>query len=95
MLATFLLGLAAGWFAEKAEPRVKAGIESVLLTDAPITPIELRVVSFALCLLAAALASMVFGDPHAFVLAAGGALGVLGPRLTAKYRQSRNPDYDE
>jgi len=94
MLATFLLGLAAGWFAPKADPHVKGAIESLLLTESPLQPMELRLISFATCLVAAAIASMIFGEPQAAVLAIGGLLGVLGPRLTEKYRQSRNPDYD-
>lgn len=94
MLATFILGLVAGFFAPNAEPHVKKGIEKVLLTDAPITPMELRMVAFAACVLGAAILSMIFGEPHAVVLAVGALLGVLGPRLQETYRKSRNPDYD-
>ncbi|MEL7105547.1 MAG: hypothetical protein AAGM21_06485 [Pseudomonadota bacterium] len=95
MLATFILGLVAGFFAPQAEPHVKKGIEKVLLTDAPVTPLELRMVSFAACVLGAAILSMIFGKPHAVVLAVGALLGVLGPRLQETYRKTRNPDYDE
>jgi len=94
MLATLILAAAAGWLAPKAEDTVKGAIESVLLTEAPITPVELRLMSFAVCLVGAAILSMIFGEPHALALAVGALLGVLGPRLTEKYRRSRNPDYD-
>ncbi|MDJ1007228.1 MAG: hypothetical protein QNJ13_05325 [Paracoccaceae bacterium] len=94
MLATLILAAAAGWLAPKAEETVKGMIESVLLAEAPLTAVELRLISFAACLVAAAILSMIFGEPHALTLAVGALLGVLGPRLTAKYRQSRNPDYD-
>ena len=94
MFLTFILGLVAGFFAPHAEPHVKKGIEKVLLTDAPITPMELRLASFAACVLGAAILSMIFGAPHAVVLAVGALLGVLGPRLQETYRTSRNPDYD-
>ncbi len=94
MLATIILAAAAGWLAPRAEEPVKGAIESVLLTEAPITAVELRLISFAACLVGAAILSMIFGEPHALALAAGALLGVLGPRLTARYRRSRNPDYD-
>lgn len=94
MLATLILAAAAGWLAPKAEDTVKGVIESILLSEAPITPIELRLISFAACLVAAAILSMIFGDPHALALAVGALLGVLGPRLTERYRRARNPDYD-
>ena len=94
MLATLILAAAAGWLAPRAEDTVKGAIESVLLTEAPITPVELRLVSFAVCLVGAAILSMIFGEPHALTLAIGALLGALAPRLPEKYRRSRNPDYD-
>ena len=94
MLATFLLGLVAGWLAPKAEPRVKRGIESVLMSDTPLDAMELRLLSFAACLLGAAVLSMIIGSPHAVVLTFGALFGVLAPRLQETYRKTRNPDYD-
>lgn len=94
MLATLILAAAAGWLSPKADETVKGMIESVLLTEAPITQIELRLISFSACLVIAAILSMIFGEPHALALAVGALLGVLGPRLTDKYRRSRHPDYD-
>jgi hypothetical protein len=94
MLATLILAAAAGWLAPKADETVKGMIESILLTEAPITPLELRLVSFSACLVVAAILSMVFGEPHALALSVGALLGVLGPRLSERYRRSRNPDYD-
>ena len=73
MLATLILAAAAGWLAPKAEETVKGAIESVLLAEAPITPVELRLMSFAVCLVGAAILSMIFGEPHALALAVGAA----------------------
>ena len=94
MLATLILGLLAGWLAPRAEPHVKSAIESVLMSDVPLSDLELRLISFAACVLGAAVLSMIFGDPHAVILAIGALLGVLAPRLQETYRKSRNPDYD-
>ena len=38
MFGTFILGLAAGWVAPYAEPRIKAALDGVLLDDTPIAP---------------------------------------------------------
>lgn len=94
MLATLILGILAGIAAPRVEPQVKGALDSVLLSEVPLSETELRLFSFALCLLAAALLAMIFGKPHALALALGGALGVFGPRLMAKYKASKAPDYD-
>ncbi|MBT8459278.1 MAG: hypothetical protein HKP37_06490 [Boseongicola sp.] len=94
MLGTLILGIAAGALAPYAEPKVKTAVENILLDDVPATPIEMRLFSFAICLVGAAILSMAFGEPHAAPLAIGAALGIFGPRLQAKWKASRNPDYD-
>ena len=65
MLGTLILGIAAGWGTPYAEPKVKAALENVLLDDVPVEPMEMRLFSFAVCLLGAALLSMIFAEPHA------------------------------
>ena len=94
MLGTLILGIAAGWATPYAEPKVKTALESVLLDDVPVEPMEMRLFSFAVCLLGAALLSMIFAEPHAAPLALGAAAGIFGPRLIEKYKATRYPDYD-
>ncbi len=94
MLFALIVGLAAGWFAPKAEPHVKTGLESFMSFDTPMSETELRLISFATCVLGAAVLAMLFGEPHAVVLAFGALVGTLGPRLQTLYRKTRNPDYD-
>lgn len=94
MLITFLLGVAAGWFAPAVEPRVADLLKGLVSSDVPISPVELRAYSLALCLTGAAILSMIIGNPHAFPLAIGAVLGVFGPRLRERYRGQRVPDYD-
>ena len=94
MFGTFILGVAAGWGAPYAEPRIKAALDGVLLEDASVTPKEMSLLSFATCLLAAAIVSMIVSVPHAAPLALGAVVGVFGPKLIEKWRASRTPDYD-
>ncbi len=94
MLGTLILGILAGVIAPKVEPQIKSALESVLLSEMPVSPAEMRLFSFALCLLGAALLSVIFGEPYAIPLAIGAALGVFGPRIIAKYKSSKAPDYD-
>ena len=94
MFGTFLLGIAAGWGAPYAEPKVKAALENVLLDDVPVEPMEMRLFAFAVCLLGAALLSMIFATPHAAPLALGAAVGIFGPKAIDKWKASKAPDYD-
>ncbi len=94
MLGTFILGIAAGWGAPYAEPRIKAALDGILLDETPVQPMEMRLFSFAICLVGAAVVSMILYEPHAAPLALGAALGVFGPRLIEKYRAAKTPDYD-
>lgn len=94
MFTSFIFALAAVWFAPKAEPHVKDVVEKMLPLDTAATAIELRLVSFALCLLAAAILAAIIDDSHGVALAIGAFSGVLAPRLQSAYRASRNPDYD-
>ena len=94
MFATFILGVLAAAGAPYAEPRIKAFLDSVMLSETPIEPNEMKLLSLTVCLLGAAILSMILGEPHAVPLAMGAAAGVFGPRLIEKYRASRAPDYD-
>ncbi len=94
MLATLILGIAAGAATPYAEPRMKEAIESMLLDDAPLTEMELRLFTFAMLVVVAAVLSMIFGNPHAVPLALGAAVGIFGPRLIDAWNARKRPDYD-
>ena len=93
MLADLILGIAAGAGAPYAEPRIKQALEGMLLSDAPMTAMELRMVSFALCLTGAAVLAYVFGEGEALPLALGSVVGVFGPRILDRIQNRRSPDY--
>ncbi|MGR3515217.1 MAG: hypothetical protein ACU0GG_20830 [Paracoccaceae bacterium] len=93
MIWTILLGAAAGWGAGAVEDQLRPYIAQYLPGEAP-GPAEMRAVALALCLLGAALVAMLTGGGGAIALTLGAALGVLGPRLLAKGKAMRAPDYD-
>jgi hypothetical protein len=95
MFMTFILGLAAGFGSPYAEPHIKKALENVLLADSPMEPRELRMFSFSICLLGAAILSIFFGNSAALALALGAAFGVFGPRVIETIQAKRAPDYSE
>ncbi len=95
MLVTFLLGLFAGWAADRAEPQVTSLLAGLLLPDdPPFDHAEARALSLALCLLVAAVMSWVLAVPHAVPLILGGCIGLVLPRVRDRVRAARTPDYD-
>ena len=92
MLVSLILGIAAGWGALFAVTKVFAALEIVLLDDVPFEATEMRMFTFAVCVVGAAIASMIFAEPHAAPLAIGAAVGIFGPRLINKWKTSRTPD---
>lgn len=93
MLADLILGIAAGAGAPYAEPRIRKALEGVLLADAPLTAMELRLAAFALCLTGAAALAHVFGEGEALALALGGLIGVFAPRILDRLQTRKTPDY--
>jgi NhaP-type Na+/H+ or K+/H+ antiporter len=93
MLADFILGIAAGAGAPYAEPRIRQALEGMLLSEAPMTAMELRMVSFAICLVGAALLAHIFGEGEALALALGSVVGVFGPRILDRIQKRKTPDY--
>lgn len=93
MIWSILLGALAGWGAVGAEERLRPHIEQHL-PGGPPTPVEMRAISLSLCLLAAAIVAFFTGGEGAIALTLGAVLGVLGPRLMAKVKAARAPDYD-
>ena len=94
MLADLILGIAAGAGAPYAEPRLKSALENMLLSDAPLTASELKLVSLAACLVGAAILSYVFGEGEALPLTLGAVVGVFGPRIIDRIQKRKAPDYD-
>ena len=92
MLGTLILGILAGVGAPYAEPHVKKALENVLLSDVPVTPMEMRMFSFSVCLIAAAILAWIFGDDSALALVVGAALGVFGPRAIERYQKGRGDE---
>lgn len=95
MLVTFILGIAAGAGTPYAEASVKNLVESVLLADAPLSAMELRLFTFASLLVGAAILAAIIGDGSGFALTVGAALGVFGPRIIDRVQSRRAPDYSE
>ena len=93
MLVTFILGLAAGAGAPHAEPHLKAALSGALPPGRPMGATELRLFSFAACLVVAAVLSAIFGSGSAVALTLGAALGVSGPRLMDRVTRRSSPDY--
>lgn len=94
MVVTFILGALAGWFAKRAEPRVREGLHRV---DPAAAPGEVEVSLLALAvaiLIAAVLAALVASHPSPIALSLGAVIGVLGPRIRRNWEQRRVPDYD-
>ena len=89
MLGTLILGILAGLGALYAEPHVKKALENVVLAEDPISAMELRMFSFAVCLIAAAVLAWIFGDDSALALAIGAAIGVFGPRAIERYQKGK------
>lgn len=93
MIVTFLLGAIAGFVAGPAEERIKPFVTQYFAGPAP-KPAEMRAISLAACLFLAALVAYMADGGSALALTLGGVIGVLGPRLQAKFKSARAPDYD-
>ena len=90
MLGTLILGFLAGAGAQYAEPHVKRAMEALLLSDVPITAMELRLFSFSACLIVASILAWILGNDSALALAVGAALGIFGPRIIERILNRNN-----
>ena len=93
MIWTFILGAIAGWGAGATEDRLRPLIGQYVPGQPP-GAVEMRAISLSLCLLGAAILAALSGGGGAVALTLGGVAGVFGPRLYAKFRAARAPDYD-
>lgn len=95
MIVTFILGAVAAWAAAMAEPHLRRVIEGPLAIDpATVGAVELRVLTLAVCLLAAAILAALIGSAGAVPLALGAVAGAAVPWGREKLRAARTPDYD-
>jgi len=86
VLATVILGVLAGALAERAEPHVRRTARNIMMAEAPATAVEWRLLSFAVCLVCAALLALFLGDGGALALSVGAVIGVFAPRVVARLR---------
>lgn len=94
MLATFILGIAAGWLSPKAEDRVRQTLNDVLPDGVTVNPADMPRLTLVLCLLVAAVLAVILGTGYAIPLTLGALIGVAGPRAFETWRTAQAPDYD-
>ena len=66
---------------------MKRALEGLMLSDVPITAMELRMFSFSICLIGASILALIFGNDSALALTIGAALGVFGPRIIERIQK--------
>ena len=93
MITSFLLGIIAGYAAAPAEERLKPLVEQFLPGASP-SLVEKRAISLSVSLCLAAIVGWLVGASGAIALTLGGVIGVLGPRIHARIKAARAPDYD-
>ena len=86
MFGTLVLGILAGAAAPYVEPHVKRALEGAAMAETPLTAVELRAFSLALCLVAGAVLALLMTSGGAISLTVGAALGVFWPRLIERFR---------
>ncbi|MBT8423596.1 MAG: hypothetical protein HKN98_09045 [Silicimonas sp.] len=94
MLGTFILGLAAGWGAPHAEPKIRSALEGLLPDGITLAVRDWSLLALGLCLLGAAILAAILTTAYAVPLALGAVVGVFVPKLVEKWRAARTPDYD-
>ena len=94
MVFSFLLGAIAAWLSPKFEEPIAGFIATALPKEPPFEGSELKLLSFAFALLMAALIAAGLSYANGIALCFGAVLGVIGPRLLAKWRDAKAPDYD-
>lgn len=81
MFGTLVLGILAGFAAPYAEPHVKRALDGALMAETPLSPVELRALALAVCLVVAAFLAWLMANGSAVTLTVGATLGVFAPRL--------------
>jgi hypothetical protein len=92
MAASFLLSLLAGLLAINAEPLVRRALRAID-DDMTLEPDELRVLTFGLALLVAAMVTAIMSaDSSAYMAVSGGLLGYFGRIFATTYLSGRRED---
>ncbi|MEM1301387.1 MAG: hypothetical protein AAGH17_02295 [Pseudomonadota bacterium] len=86
MLA-FILAIAAGYATPHAEPQVKKFVNDMTMDDVAMDAGDSRALTFILLMLAVTVLQVLAqSDISAFVIIAGGGLGLFGTRIVAAIR---------
>ena len=94
MVFSFLLGAIAAWISPKLEDHIAGLVTSALPNEPTIEGSELKMLSFAVALFIAAVLAAGLSHASGIALTLGAIIGVIGPRLMAKWRNAKAPDYD-
>lgn len=87
MLA-FILAIVAGYATPKVEPQVQKFLKDMTMDDVPMDAGDSRALTFILLMLAVTILQVLAqSDISAFVIIAGGGLGLFGTRIIAAIRK--------
>ncbi|MAQ85493.1 MAG: hypothetical protein CMH12_19900 [Maritimibacter sp.] len=84
MIITFILGMLALAFVDKAEPHVKRGLENVFMAEIRLSRGQLRLATVLATLLGAAIVAELLADGDAIPLLLGACVGLVLPKLTGR-----------
>ncbi|MDF0595231.1 hypothetical protein [Psychromarinibacter halotolerans] len=84
MIITFILGMLALAFVDKAEPHVKRGLENVFMAEIRLSRGQLRLATVLATLLGAAIVAELLADGEAIPLLLGACVGLVLPKLTGR-----------
>ncbi len=82
----FLLALAAGFLAPHAEGPLARPVAAAIAPQIPVEPAEMRLLSFLLLMLIAAVVATLLDSGSVLGFVAGGAIGYFGTRIFAALR---------
>jgi len=83
----FIVAVIAGFLTPHAETPVAAPLARWIERWIPMRPGEVRLLAFALMLLAAGLVSVLLDSGSAFWIVLGGTLGYFGTRIVTAFRE--------
>ena len=84
MIITFILGMLALAFVDKAEPYVKRCLENVFMAEIRLSRGQLRLATVLATLLGAAIVAELLADGDAIPLLLGACVGLVLPKLTGR-----------
>ncbi|WP_208347512.1 hypothetical protein [Pseudaestuariivita rosea] len=83
MLGSLIVGVIAGYLVPVIEPKLKAFMEKVALSEVKLDPNEFDLLTLIVMLIAGAAFCGVFGiDTSAFLLVVGAGVGLFGKRIS-------------